>query len=145
MFGENDDWGARSFARSWLRSMSASAAFVAEQLPATRISIGSATGEHWLASQAKRLGLVDTSAPAMITCWRRPATTRWSASAIASQKPDPEAGAAGRRRWNPELGGCGNRALALSLAPLAFSQKNDAVIKASPDHSRLAFCIRLHP
>lgn len=59
MFGENDDQGREKFREELGAIHERFKAFVAEHRP--NLDIDSVTtGEHWLASQAKQLGLVDS-------------------------------------------------------------------------------------
>jgi serine protease SohB len=83
MFGENDDLGREKFREELGAIHEQFKAFVAEHRPGLDIDKVT-TGEHWLASQAKQLWWM-RFAPAMTTCWPRPAITRWSASATANQ------------------------------------------------------------
>ncbi|MGH1409605.1 MAG: protease SohB [Aeromonas sp.] len=59
MFGENDDLGREKFREELAAIHERFKAFVAEHRPQLDIDQVT-TGEHWLASQAKGLGLVDT-------------------------------------------------------------------------------------
>ncbi len=59
MFGENDDLGREKFREELAAIHERFKAFVAEHRPQLDIDRVT-TGEHWLASQAKGLGLVDT-------------------------------------------------------------------------------------
>lgn len=59
MFGENDDQGREKFREELGAIHERFKAFVAEHRPALDIDKVT-TGEHWLASQAKQLGLVDS-------------------------------------------------------------------------------------
>ncbi|MGN5084715.1 protease SohB [Aeromonas sp. 31P] len=59
MFGENDDLGREKFREELAAIHERFKAFVAEHRPQLDIDQVT-TGEHWLASQAKVLGLVDT-------------------------------------------------------------------------------------
>lgn len=58
MFGENDDLGREKFREELAAIHQRFKAFVAEHRPQLDIDLVT-TGEHWLASQAKELGLVD--------------------------------------------------------------------------------------